>query len=328
MSGRKISEKGGLTTILPEPKIKNKTDWTNKASILCECLPYVTQFANQTFVIKFGGSAMGVKENMRNFARDVALLKSVGINVVVVHGGGPQITDMITKLKIRSEFVDGMRITDKDTIEVVEMVLCGMINKQIVQCINEAGGTAVGISGKDASLIRAEKMRKTSMDSDSNIERIIDLGFVGYPSSINTEFFESIEDSSIIPVIAPVGFGADGTTYNMNADIVAGVLSSSLSASKLIILSDVDGVCDKNGKLIPSIGEDEVNSMIQDGSINKGMIPKVTTCLDAVSQGVSSAHIINGNNEHALLIEILTDTGIGTMIKGKEDFFGDLDGKF
>jgi acetylglutamate kinase len=287
-----------------------------RALVISEALPYIKKFAGETFVVKYGGSAMGSDEIMQLFAKDVVLLKSIGIDIVVVHGGGPQISQMLDKLKLKSSFVEGLRITDKETVEIAEMVLCGSINKQIVCEINKAGGLAIGISGKDANLIKAEKVRKTYRETDSNIERIIDLGFVGKPSTVNIDFFEAIDDTSLIPVIAPVGFGDNGQTYNMNADTVAGAIAVALSAKKLIILSDTDGVLDKDKKLMSTLTKEQAKAMIDNGSIHSGMIPKVDTCLGAVVNGVESAHIINGNRKHALLLEILTDEGTGTMISG------------
>lgn len=285
-----------------------------RAAILTEALPYIKRFSGETFVVKFGGSAMGGDDTLKNFAQNVVLLKSCGINVVVVHGGGPQISSMLERLGIKSEFINGVRITTKDMIQIVEMVLCGSINKEIVSAINSAGGTALGLSGKDANLIKAKKMRKTHKETDSRIERILDLGYVGMPIAINTEFFDALENTPVVPVIAPVGFDELGNTYNINADTVAGAIASELEASKLILMTDVDGVKTGEGSLVSSLTTYNAEDMIRDGQIHGGMIPKVETCIDAVRKGVESVHIINGSKEHALLLEILTDSGIGTMI--------------
>jgi len=289
-------------------------DALKKASVLTEALPYIKKFSGETFVVKFGGSSMGNKKAMEIFAKNIVLLKSSGINIVVVHGGGPQISQMLERLGIKSEFVNGVRVTTKDMIDIVEMVLCGSINKEIVSAINFAGGVALGLSGKDANLIKAKKMRKTHKETDSNIERILDLGWVGMPDVINGDFFDALESTPVIPVIAPVGFDDDGNTYNINADNVAGAIASELEASKLILMTDVDGVQDNEKNLLASLTTFQAEEMIKSGQITGGMIPKVETCIDAIRKGVETVHIINGNKEHALLLEILTDTGIGTMI--------------
>jgi acetylglutamate kinase len=286
----------------------------DKSRILSEALPYMRKFSGETFVIKFGGSAMGDPKLAEDFARDVVLLKQVGINPVIVHGGGPQIGQMLEKLKIKSSFIDGLRVTDKDTVEIVEMVLCGSINKKIVSDINAVGGTAIGLSGKDANLIQARKIRKTKRDTDSNIEKILDLGFVGEPTYINPEIFVIFEDTDVIPVIAPIGVDESGETYNINADTVAGAIASALVATKLIMLTDVPGVLDKQGKLISNVSVNKVKSLIKDGTISGGMIPKVETCVNSVMNNVEAAHILNGKIPHALLLEIFTEHGTGTMI--------------
>lgn len=285
-----------------------------RASVLTEALPYIKKFAGETFVVKFGGSAMGNKATMENFAQNVVLLKSCGINVVIVHGGGPQISAMLEKLNIKSEFINGLRVTTKDMIDIVEMVLCGSINKEIVSIINRCGGVALGLSGKDANLIKAKKVRKTQKETDSRIERILDLGYVGIPTTINSEFFDALENTPIIPVIAPVGFDDQGNTYNINADNVAGAIASELEASKLILMTDVDGVQIDNKTLVSSLSIFNAEEMIKNGQITGGMIPKIETCIEAIKHGVDTIHIINGNKDHALLLEILTDEGIGTMI--------------
>lgn len=285
-----------------------------KAQTLSEALPYMREFAGETFVIKYGGSAMGSNNLAKDFARDVVLLKQVGINPVVVHGGGPQIGEMLKKLKIHSEFVDGLRVTDKETVEIVEMVLSGSINKQIVSEINAAGGVAVGISGKDGDLIEARKLKKLHKKTDSNIEKILDLGFVGEPVEINPDILTLFEQSSVIPVIAPIGVSRTGETYNINADSVAGAIASALAARKLIMLTDVPGVLSKSKKLISQLTVSEANRLIKSGVISGGMIPKVETCLNAVENNVEAAHILDGREPHVLLLEIFTEHGAGTMI--------------
>ncbi|NDF12810.1 MAG: acetylglutamate kinase [Proteobacteria bacterium] len=299
--------------------VKNEKDGISidnrsKVQTLAEALPYMRQFAGETFVIKYGGHAMGDDALSKSFARDVVLLKQVGINPVVVHGGGPQIGKMLEKLKIKSSFVDGLRVTDKATVEIVEMVLCGSINKQIVMDIQEAGGMAVGLSGKDSALIEARKLRRTQRDPDSNIEKILDLGFVGEPVRVNPNILVVFEESDIIPVIAPIGKGDNGETYNINADTAAGAIASALAARKLIMLTDVPGVLDKNKKLIGKMSIKEAEERMKDGTISGGMIPKVETCIDAVRSSVEAAHILDGRQSHVTLLEVFTSEGAGTMI--------------
>lgn len=287
----------------------------NKAQILSEALPYMHEFAGQTFVIKYGGHAMGDETLAHNFARDIALMKQVGINPVVVHGGGPQIGAMLERLKIKSSFIDGLRVTDKATVEIAEMVLSGSLNKSIVTAINSAGGLAIGLSGKDGNLIEAQKLTRTKRDPDSNIERILDLGFVGEPKNINPEILESFEENNIIPVIAPIGVGANGNTYNINADTVAGHIAAAMGASKLIMMTDVAGVLDKDKNLINRLTPKDVAVLQADGTIVGGMIPKLETCLFALHNDVEAAHILDGRIPHVLLLEIFTEHGIGTMIR-------------
>ncbi len=295
-------------------KEKDREGWSYKVDVLCEALPYMRKFAGETFVIKFGGSAMGGENNLRNFAKNIVLLKHVGINPIVVHGGGPQIGQMLNKLNIKSQFIDGLRVTDADTVEVVEMVLAGSINKMIVKEINRAGGKAIGLSGKDGDLIRAKKVSKTQKDPDSNIEKILNLGFVGEPYHIDPEVLGVFEDSDIIPVIAPIGIGDNGETFNINADTAAGAIAGAIQAAKLIILSDVDGVMLPNGELVSHINAATAKQMISDGIITGGMIPKIETCLNALEKNVGHAHILNGGVENILLMEIFTESGAGTMI--------------
>ena len=294
----------------------NTHDWVMKAETLCEALPYMRRFAGETFVIKFGGSAMS-GDNIKKFAEDVVLLKQVGINPVIVHGGGPQIGEMLKKLNIKTSFVDGLRVTDADTIEIVEMVLCGSINKNIVNEINRAGGMAIGLSGKDGNMITAKKLTRTKKDPDSNIEKILNLGFVGEPTYVNPEVLSGFENSDIIPVIAPIGVGENGETYNINADTAAGAIAAALGAAKLIILSDVDGVMLPNRELVSHLSVSTAKKLIADGVITGGMIPKIETCISALESEVEYAHILNGSVDHILLMEIFTESGAGTMI-----FFG------
>jgi len=284
------------------------------ASTLVEALPYMRQFAGSTFVIKYGGHAMGSPELACDFARDIVLLKQVGINPVVVHGGGPQIKSMLDRLKIQSEFVQGLRVTDAATVEIVEMVLAGNINKQIVTAIQEAGGKAVGLSGKDARLIEATKLTRKIKDADSHIEQVLDLGFVGEPARINTAVLDVLRESEIIPVIAPIGVGEDGQTYNINADTSAGALASALKAQKLIMLTDVEGVMDGDGQLLPRFSAKRAKELMATSVITGGMIPKLETCLTALESGVDAAHILDGRRPHVVLLEIFTEAGVGTKI--------------
>lgn len=287
-----------------------------KAGVLAEALPYMRQFNGQRFVIKYGGHAMGDTDLAHAFARDVVLLKQVGIEPVIVHGGGPQIGAMLERLKIKSEFVDGLRVTDAETVEIVEMVLSGSINKKIVSAINAAGGNAIGLSGKDGNLMSVRKLRRTRRKTDSNIEKILDLGFVGDPSHVNPELLESLTKADIIPVIAPIGIGEDGATYNVNADTAAGAIASALKAARLLMLTDVTGVLDADSRLIPDISVDQARRLIEDETIRGGMIPKIETCIDAVDNEVGAAVIMDGRAAHSLLIEIFTEHGLGTAIWG------------
>ncbi|MBW2283854.1 MAG: acetylglutamate kinase [Deltaproteobacteria bacterium] len=286
----------------------------DRAKVLIEALPYIRRFKGATIVMKYGGHAMVDDELKRNFALDIILMKYVGLNPVVVHGGGPQIGDFLKRLSIESEFVDGMRVTDKQTMDVVEMVLVGMVNKQIVTLINSNGGSAVGLSGKDGQLITAEKMKYLKRKGDDQPPEIIDMGMVGQITHVDTRILEGLADSEFIPVIAPVGAGTEGETYNINADLVAGRIAAALEARKLMLLTDTDGVLDKDGGLISTIKWGEADALITDGTIQGGMIPKINCCLDALAGGVRKAHIIDGRKEHAILLEILTTAGVGTEI--------------
>ena len=314
-----INEKrleGDVTPVekLSLQKEKDQSEWFKKAEVLCEALPFMRKFAGENFVIKFGGSAMGGDDNLKNFARNIVLLKQVGINPIVVHGGGPQIGKMLEKLNIKTSFVDGLRITDADSVEVVEMVLAGSINKMIVQEINAAGGKAIGISGKDANFITAKRMARTKKDPDTKIEKILNFGFVGEPCKIDTEVLAVFEDSDIIPVIAPIGLGENGETFNINADTVAGHVASAIHAAKLIILSDIDGVMLPNGELVSHLNIATAKQMILNGVVTGGMIPKIETCIRALENNVGNAHILNGAVNNILLMEIFTEKGAGTMI--------------
>ncbi len=296
---------------------KERRERLKTARTLSEALPYMRRFAGQTFVIKYGGHAMGSPELAEMFARDVVLIKQVGINPIVVHGGGPQIGAMLDRLKIESSFVDGLRVTDKATVEIVEMVLSGSINKQIVSAINGAGGTAVGLSGKDGRLIEARKLKSRRRKSDSNIERALDLGFVGEPRQINPHVLESFLSSDVIPVVAPIGVGRRGETYNINADTVAGAVAGAVAASKLVMLTDVEGVLDKKGELVHELSARRARTLMRNGTISGGMIPKVETCLGAIAASHCAAHILDGRIPHVLLLEIFTEHGVGTMIVPK-----------
>ncbi len=309
-------KEGEITPVenLDLQKDKDRQEWARKAEVLGEALPYMRKFSGETFVIKFGGSAMGGDDNLKNFARNIVLLKQVGINPIVVHGGGPQIGEMLKKLNIQTSFVDGLRITDADTVDVVEMVLSGSINKMIVKEINAAGGRAVGLSGKDGNFITAKRMTRTKKDPDSNIEKILNFGFVGEPCKIDTELLSVFEDSDIIPVIAPIGLGENGETFNINADTAAGHIASALHAAKLVILSDVDGVMLPNGELVSHLNIATARQMIANGVITGGMIPKIETCIHALENNVGFAHILNGAVNNILLMEIFTEKGAGTMI--------------
>jgi acetylglutamate kinase len=275
------------------------------------------RYAGKTVVVKYGGHAMGNDALGEFFAQDVVLLKQVGINPIVVHGGGPQIGQMLDRLKIKSSFIDGLRVTDRETVEIVEMVLSGSINKQIVSSINAVGGLAIGLSGKDAGLIKAVKLERRH-ESDSNIEKVLDLGFVGEPRRINAKVLETFERSDIIPVIAPIGVGDDGATYNINADTVAGAVAAAVKAARLLLLTDVTGVLDKSKKLITELSSEEALGLIADGTIQGGMIPKIETCLDAVEGGVEAAVIIDGRVPHAILLELFAE-GAGTLIRRRKD---------
>ena len=291
-------------------------DFIGKAEVLMEALPYFQRFYGKTFVIKYGGHAMENEELKASFAQDMVLLKHVGINPVVVHGGGPQIDQVLAKMGIEKRFVRGMRVTDAETLDIIEMVLVGKLNKEIVSLINRHGGMAVGLSGKDASLIRARKMNLT-VSNNGEPPEIIDLGMVGEIVGINPTVINSLDENKFIPVIAPVGAGDDGETYNINADLVAGQIAEALGAEKLLLLTDVEGVKDKNGRLLPTLKINQAHKLIQDGVVAEGMIPKVECCIEALKGGVGKTHIIDGRVKHAVLLEIFTEEGVGTEVVRK-----------
>lgn len=286
-----------------------------KAETLTEALPFIQKYVGQTFVVKYGGHAMGDPERAIDFAEDVVLLKAIGINPIVVHGGGPQIGNMLGRLGIKSEFVDGLRVTDAATAEVAEMVLAGAINKDLVSWIGRAGGTAVGISGKDARLVTARKLTRTARDPDSAIERVVDLGFVGEPIAVNAKILDLMTHSDVIPVIAPIAEDAEGHTYNINADTMAGAIAGAVGAARLMLLTDVPGVLAKDKSLLTDLTPARIEELIADGTISGGMIPKLETCLSAVTGGVEAAVILDGRVPHALLLEIFTRKGAGTLVR-------------
>lgn len=287
------------------------------AKVLTEALPYIQRFNGKTIVIKYGGNAMADDELKNKFARDVVLMKLVGMNPVVVHGGGPQIGDLLKRIGKESEFVEGMRVTDKETMDVVEMVLGGLVNKEIVNLINSQGGKAVGLSGKDGDFIQARKMVFTRNNPGMNVPEIIDIGHVGEVDSIDTSVVDMLLQGDFIPVIAPIGVGEDGQSYNINADLVAGKIAEVLKAEKLLMLTNTKGILDKNQKVLTGLSSKEVEKLISDGTIHGGMLPKIKAALDAVSSGVKTAHIVDGRVEHATMLELLTDEGVGTLIHGR-----------
>jgi acetylglutamate kinase len=289
----------------------------NIAQILGEALPYIQRFTNKTIVIKYGGSAMTDESLKQGFARDVVLMKLVGMNPIVVHGGGPQIGSVLNELGIESKFIDGMRVTDSKTMDVVQMVLGGLINQDIVSLINQNGGRALGLTGKDASLIEAKKMLIRRSSPEVQTPEIIDIGHVGEVVNINREVLDLVVESDIIPVIAPIGVGSNNETYNINADLVAGKVAEELKAEKLILLTDVPGLMDKQGNLLTGLSTIEVDQLIEDGTVSGGMLPKIQCALSAVNNGVTASQIIDGRVAHAVLLEVLTDEGVGTLISAE-----------
>ena len=292
----------------------NQTTASQKAQTLAEALPYIKRFFDKTIVIKYGGNAMTEPHLKESFASDVVLLKLVGMNPVVVHGGGPQINDMLDKLGKKGEFIQGMRVTDEETMDIVEMVLGGQVNKEIVNLINRKGGKAVGLTGQDGNFFHAVKLMMQDKDKP---EQMIDIGQVGEISHIDPSIITFLDSGDFIPVIAPIGVGADGKTYNINADVVAGKLAEILGAEKLILLTNTPGVLDKNGNLLTGLTPKQIDDLVDDGTLSGGMLPKIGSALDAARGGVKSVHIIDGRVEHALLLEVLTDEGVGTLIKAK-----------
>lgn len=286
-----------------------------KAETLIEALPYLRKYAGKTFVVKYGGHAMGEESLAESFAQDIVLLKKIGINPVVVHGGGPQIGKMLTRLGITSNFIDGLRVTDAETAAVAEMVLAGSINKDVAHYINRAGGTAVGLSGKDAHLVTVKKLTRTKKDPGSNIESVVDLGFVGEPDHIDTKVLDLLRQSDVIPVIAPIGVDEKGETYNINADTMAGAIAGALKAARLFLLTDVAGVMDKDKNLLTDLNPARIEGLIADGTIQGGMIPKIETCIEALKKGVDAAVILDGRVPHAMLLEIFTRRGAGTLVR-------------
>ncbi len=293
----------------PDPAILAKTE------TLIEALPYLQRYAGKTFVVKYGGHAMGDAELARDFAEDIVLLKAVGINPVVVHGGGPQIGAMLKRLGIESRFVDGLRVTDEATAKVAEMVLAGSINKELVAWIERAGGKAAGISGKDAGLVRAKKVERTTRDPGSAIEQAVDLGFVGEPETVDRTIIDVLLAAGIVPVIAPVAVGDDGHTYNINADTMAGAIAAALGAARLFLLTDVAGVLDKRGALLTDLTPADIEGLQADGTISGGMIPKLETCIAAIRGGVDAAVILDGRIGHVMLLEVFTRSGVGTLVR-------------
>ena len=287
----------------------------DQARILSEALPHMQEYDEEIVVVKYGGNAMGDEAGAKLFARDIVLLEQTAINPVVVHGGGPQIGDMLKRLGIKSEFAAGLRITDKETVEIVEMVLAGSINKQIVGYINAAGGKAIGLTGKDGTMVQARKVTRSVVDPGSNIEKVIDLGFVGEPDKVDVTVLTQILGRDLIPVLAPVATSADGATYNVNGDTFAGAIAGALKAKRLLLLTDVPGVLDKSGQLIKELSVDDARRLIADGTISGGMIPKVETCMYALDAGVEAVVILDGKVEHAVLMELLTDAGAGTLMR-------------
>ena len=305
----------GKTKSSAKNKTANPSDWLAKAHVLSEALPFMQLYDKKTVVIKYGGHAMGDNVLARQFAHDVVLLKQSGINPVIVHGGGPQIAAMLERLNIKSSFKNGLRVTDAQTIEVVEMVLAGAINKQIVTALNAAGGTAVGLSGKDGDLLVAKKTRSKAKDPTSNVEKAVNLGFVGTPQKVNSHILDVMLASDIIPVIAPIATSANGQTLNVNADTAAGAIAAALGAERLLMLTDVDGVKDKKGKLIERLSKAQAARLIKNGTAQGGMIPKLQTAIDAVKNGVAATAILDGRVQHAILLELFTELGAGTLIE-------------
>lgn len=296
-------------------KARRRVEWLAQAGILTEALPYMRRYADETLVVKYGGHAMGDASLARLFAKDIVLLKQVGVDPIVVHGGGPQIGEMLKRVSKESTFVDGLRVTDQETVDIVEMVLAGNINKQIVASLQAEGGRAIGLCGKDGGLIKAKKLTRTTRDPESNIEKILDLGFVGEPTGCDTTILEVVRQSDFIPVIAPIGMDEEGQTYNINADTAAGAIAGAAGARRLLLLTDVPGVIDGNGELITDLTVSQAEQLKTDGVISGGMIPKVQTCIDAIRAGAEGAVILDGRSQHQILLELFTEHGTGTLIR-------------
>jgi len=311
MANHQPANTDGAQTASPAPSAAQ-----SQARILAEALPYMQRYSRQTVVVKFGGHAMGDPDLAAAFAQDIVLLKQSGVNPIVVHGGGPQIASMLKRLQLKSEFVHGLRVTDKPTVEVVEMVLSGLINKDIVTAINRQGGKAVGISGKDANLMVARKITEMT-DPESNLMKAVDIGYVGDPAEVNPHIVEVISGSDLIPVIAPVGISREGETLNINADTFASALAARMKAKRLLLLTDVAGVLDKNKDLIEQLSIEEARKLIRDGVITDGMIPKVEGCIEVVEAGVEAVVILDGRVSHCVLLELFTEHGVGTLVGGK-----------
>ncbi|MBH0237483.1 acetylglutamate kinase [Methylobrevis sp. L22] len=303
-----------MTTATVDAVPPDQETSVSRARIISEALPYMQRYDDKYIVVKYGGHAMGDEELSRAFARDIVLLKQSGMKPIVVHGGGPQIGKMLEKLGIKSEFRAGLRVTDKATVEIVEMVLAGSINKSIVSAINAEGGRAIGLCGKDGNMVEAQRVTRTMRDPDSNIEKIIDLGFVGEPKRVNPAVLHMVVQDELIPVVAPVAPGVDGETYNVNADTFAGAIAGAIGATRLLFLTDVPGVLDRDGQLIKELSVAEAHRLMADGTISGGMIPKVETCIDALDRGVEGVVIVNGRTPHSVLLEIFTEHGAGTLI--------------
>ena len=295
----------------------NRDQAISTANVLAEAMPYIQRFVGKTLVIKYGGNAMTDDKLKESFARDIVMLKLIGLNPIVVHGGGPQIGELLEQLKIESHFVNGMRVTDSKTMDVVEMVLGGAVNKEIVGLINSAGGKAIGLTGKDGDLLRARKLKVKHKTPEMEASEIIDIGHVGEVERVNVKVLEMLVESDFIPVIAPIGVGEDGASYNINADLVAGKVAEVLQAEKLILLTNIAGLLDKDGKVLTGLSPKQVDDLIEDGTIYGGMLPKIDCALGAVKSGVTSAHIIDGRVEHSCMLEIFTDEGVGTLITNK-----------
>ena len=299
----------------PRADLPDLTPDLSKAEVLIEALPYFQRYAGRTFVVKYGGHAMGDPEAARDFAEDIVLLRAVGINPVVVHGGGPQIGEMLARLGVESTFVDGLRVTDEATAKIAEMVLSGAINKELVGWIAAAGGKAIGISGKDGGLVTARKVTRTTRDPDSNIEQVVDLGFVGEPAMVDTTVIDTMVAAGMIPVIAPIAPGADGATYNINADTMAGAIAAALGAARLFLLTDVAGVLNADGELLSDLTPRDIAKLREDGVVRGGMVPKLETCVTAVQSGCEAAVVLDGRVSHAMLLEFFTARGAGTLVR-------------